>query len=166
MSSSSLQRYTLICLVGSLVFSPGLLLSQSSSGSSKGKLDKDFYNDYLDNLPNPRERKEKVLRNNLLRVARRAILLEDPNDGKSYVKNKLKEKDIVYEVVTEESPFIRGLFHEVPYLKPTSYMWIMKTGPYLIFVSFKADPMVYICAEYQTRTLIKRTPVDVHKADD
>lgn len=117
-------------------------------------LDREFYNDYLDSLPDERVLRKNTLEENLLRVLKRIIPREDPESGNPFVRT-LKKGDFHYQRVTEESAFIRGLFQELPYLKPTEFMWVVKTGPYMLFVTFRFDPRRYLISEQQTRLVIK-----------
>lgn len=122
--------------------------------AAEDRLDKQFYNDYLDSLPNERLQQTALLEKNLLRVAVRAISREDSIDGPAFTKN-LKTSSLKYEIVSSDSPFVRGIFKELPYLKPTKYMWIVASGPYVIFVSFLADPRLFLTGEFQTRVVKK-----------
>ncbi len=122
---------------------------------AEDRLDKQFYNDYLDSLPNERLQQNALLEKNLLRVAVRAISREDSLEGPAYTKN-LQTSALKYEIVAADSPFVRGIFKELPYLKPTKYMWIIGSGPYVIFVSFLADPRLFLTGEFQTR-VVKKT---------
>lgn len=124
-----------------------------------GDLDKEFYNDYLDSLPNERQQRRETLERNLLTAVQRVIPREDPFEGRSFAAG-LTVQALRYERVTVASPFIRGLFAELPYLKETEYMWIVRTGPYLVFVSFRADPERFILGEHQSRVVKKPAPSD------
>lgn len=122
--------------------------------AAEDRLDKQFYNDYLDSLPNERLQQTALLEKNLLRVVVRSIRSEDSLDGPAYTKN-LQTSALKYEVVATDSAFARGIFKELPYLKPTKFMWIVSTGPYMIFVSFLVDPRLFITGEFQTRVVKK-----------
>lgn len=120
-------------------------------------LDEEYYNDYLDSLPDERVATKRALEKNLLRVAQTIIPREDFKLGPEFAKT-LTESDLKYEKVTRDSPFVRGIMKEMPYLKETQYMWIVKAGRYLIFVTFKADPRRFSVTAHQTRAVIKQEP--------
>lgn len=126
-------------------------------------LDKEFYNDYLDSLPNEKTLQEKKLVHNLFKVIKRIIPREDTINGPSFVKH-MKRKNITYKRVNRRSVFVRGIFKELRYIKNTPFMWIAKIGPYMLFVTFKADPRLFIQAEYQTVTVVKKSSKNSHPA--
>ena len=130
---------------------PGL----GTSGLCAESLDQEYYNDYLDSLPDERAQSKFTLERNLLRVARTIIPREDFKQGPDFARN-LKEADLRYEKVTRASAFVRGIMKEMPYLKETEYMWIVKAGRYLVFVTFKADPRRFMVTAHQTRAVIKQ----------
>lgn len=118
------------------------------------ELDREFYNDYLDAIPDERVRRKEILEQNLLRVARTVIPREDSDQGQKFA-DSLKAADLTYGQVTRESPFVRGIFKEMPYLKETAYMWVVKSGRYIIFVTYRADPRLFLVTAHQTRTVLK-----------
>lgn len=131
--------------------------SAAESGASSGdQLDREFYNDYLDQLPNEWAPDAELLKSNLFAALKRVLPREDPFDGPAYLK-KLQPDGLEYKRVTTDSPFIRGLFREAGYLKKTKYMWIVKSGPYMIFLTYQSDPERYTVAEYQN-LVIKKKP--------
>lgn len=147
------------------------LTSHSGAGrqvaqAPAGDLDKEFYNDYLDSLPNERQQRRETLERNLLTAVQRVIPREDPFEGQAFAAG-LTAQALRYERVTVASPFIRGLFAELPYLKETEYMWIVRAGAYLVFVSFRADPERFILGEHQSRVVKKPAPPEDagHAAD-
>jgi hypothetical protein len=131
-----------------------------------GDLDKEFYNDYLDSLPNERQQRRETLERNLLTAVQRVIPREDPFEGQAFAAG-LTAQALRYERVSVASPFIRGLFAELPYLKETEYMWIVRAGAYLVFVSYRADPERFILGEHQSRVVKKIVPPEDagHSAD-
>ena len=130
-----------------------------AQGSQKKELDQEFYNDYLDSLPNRRAIRKKTLETNLLRVFKKLILRRDPFGGPGFNKT-LTSTAMRYKQVNLDSVFIRGLFHELKYLRPTPYMYIVGAGPYRTFVSFKADPRAFLVGEFQTRTLKRKKRIN------
>lgn len=120
-------------------------------------LDQEYYNDYLDSLPDERVQSQRTLERNLLRVVQTVIPREDFKDGPDFARG-LKESDLKYDQVTRDSVFVRGIFKEMPYLKETPYMWIVKAGRYLIFVTFRADPRRFSVTFHQTRAVLKPVP--------
>jgi hypothetical protein len=49
-----------------------------------GDLDREFYNDYLDSLPNERQQRRETLERNLLTAVQRVIPREDPFEGQTF----------------------------------------------------------------------------------
>src|SRR5262249_30054348 len=111
------KLYTSVLLLA-LALAPSLARIHAAPEATR--LDKEFYNDYLDSLPDEKVRRTRTLETNLLRVLKRLVPREDPEQGPEYART-LTEKDFVYQRVTEESAFVRGLFHELPYLKPAPF---------------------------------------------
>lgn len=128
----------------------------NNSASGGDQLDREFYNDYLDSIPNDWEPDEGLLESNLFAALKRVLPREDPFDAPDFLKT-LQPNQLEYKRVTVDSPFIRGLFREAPYLKQTGYMWIIKSGPYMVFLSYQSDPERYTVAEFQN-LVIKKTP--------
>ena len=143
-----------------LVLAPGLPPGPPDPpalGVCAEPLDQEFYNDYLDSLPNERLESKRTLERNLLRVARTIIPREDFKRGPEFARS-LDIAGLTYDKVTRDSPFVRGIMKEMPYIKETQFMWIVKAGRYLIFVTFKADPRRFAVTAHQTRTVIKQDP--------
>lgn len=138
-----------ILTIGAFVMQASLFGQTPKTG-----MDKEFYNDYLDSLPNEYAQKKETLENNLIRVIKRVVPREDPINGKDRVKN-VKPGEFVYEQVDNKSPFVRGIFKELPTLRPTKFMYVIKMEPYHIFVTFEVDPKRMIVMETQSKTLIK-----------
>ena len=118
-------------------------------------LEKEFYNDYLDSLPDVRAMRKKTLERNLLTAVKRIVPREDPLKGPDHVR-ALEAKALIYKKIKADTVFVRGIFHEMPYLRPTPYMWIVKSGSYMLFVTFRVDPRKYIVNPFQVRAVIKR----------
>jgi hypothetical protein len=147
---------------------PGPALHAQAANNSTDQLDREFYNEYLDSLPDTWAPNPEILQSNLFATLRRILPREDPFEGPEYLRS-LTPDGFEYKRVTLDSPFVRGLFKEAPYLQKTAYMWIVKSGPYLIFVSYRADPERYTLSEHQNLVIKKRPPDksdDRHKADD
>ncbi|MCR9144740.1 MAG: hypothetical protein NXI24_21050 [bacterium] len=133
-------------------------LRAQSSGSGESDLDREFYNDYLDSIPNDWEPDPALLKSNLFAALKRVLPREDPFEAPAYIE-KLQPDQLEYKRVTTESAFVRGLFQEAPYLRQTEYMWVIKSGPYMIFLTFQSDPERYTVAEYQN-LVIKKKPAE------
>ncbi|MEQ9367179.1 MAG: hypothetical protein RIF32_23300 [Leptospirales bacterium] len=157
----------------SFAFGPGTRNLQAQSAGSDGasdakQLDREFYNDYLDSIPNDWEPDQALLESNLFAAIKRVLPREDPFDAPAYLKT-LEPDQLEYKRVSADSPFIRGLFQEAPYLRQTEYMWIIKSGPYMVFLTYRSDPERYTVAEYQN-LVIKKKPAEKsgseHKSPD
>ena len=131
------------------------LWAQGSGSNDLDQLDREFYNEYLDSIPDDWRPDKKLLEQNLFDTLKRVLPREDPFDGPEYIK-KIQPDQLEYKRITTDSPFVRGLFKEAPYLKQTKYMWIVKSGPYLVFISYEADPERYTLSEFQN-LVIKRS---------
>lgn len=130
------------------------------------ELDKEFYNDYLDSLPNERQVRKEILERNLLTAVSRSIEREDPFQGPAFIRG-LNVSALRYQRVTRLSPFVRGIFNELPYLKETEFMWIVRAGNYIVFVSYRANPERFVQSEYQIHTIAKPAPAgDSHSGDE
>jgi len=111
-------------------------------------MEKEFYNDYLDSLPDERVRRRKTLEKNLLRVAKKVIRRDDAVNGPAFAA-RLNVAELQYKKVTEKSMYVRGILKELKFLRPTKHMVIVKAGPYRIFVTFRVDPELYIVSFHQ-----------------
>lgn len=131
----------------------GGLRAQSREGADQ--LDREFYNDYLDSIPDDWQPDEGLLESNLFAALKRVLPKEDPFDAPDFLKN-LQPDQLEYKRVTTDSAFIRGLFREAPYLKQTEYMWVVKSGPYMVFVTYLSDPERYTVAEFQNLVIKKK----------
>lgn len=125
-------------------------------------LDKRFYNEYLDSLPNRYVQRKALLEQNLLDTARTMIPREDPFEG-AEVARRLQAADLEYQRVTLESAFVRGLFAELNYLRETEFMYVVRAGGYLVFMSFRADPSRFTIDAYQTRVIKVRSEARDHQ---
>ncbi len=139
-----------------------LMTAPAGVCSDADKLDREFYNDYLDSIPDPNPRRKKVLETNLLQIIKRNVPRRDINGGREYAKT-VKITDLVYKRVTLGSPFVRGIFKEIRYLKPTPHMYIVKTGKYMIFMTFVVDPRRFIVTSKQIKIVIKTPKERSHK---
>ncbi len=124
------------------------------------QLDREFYNKYLDSMPDERVLRNETLLNNLARVVKKLVPREDPYEGPAHVRG-LDPKTLLYGPVDPNSPFVRGIMKELPYLRITPYMYVIKSGPYIIFATFRVDPRAFITAEHQSKT-IKEKSQDIH----
>jgi len=120
------------------------------------KADEKFYHDFLDSLPDRRQQNKKTMENNFFRAVKKHIVVNDPTNGKKFVKN-ITTKDLTYRRISTESRYTRGIFKEMPYLKPTPYMWIVECGPYTLLLTYPVDPALYLVDENQAKVLIKRS---------
>lgn len=158
----------LICLVlAAVLTAPAPAFARSGTGGEADQLDRDFYNEYLDSVPDEWAPNPLLLQANLFASLKRVLPREDPFDGSDYLKT-VKPEELQYKRLTEESPFARGLFKEAPYLKKTQYMWIIRSGPYMVFLSYTSDPQRYTVAEHQN-LVIKKSDAkkdDEHSAED
>lgn len=151
----------LLALMGGSVVS-------AQSGGEADQLDRDFYNEYLDSVPDEWAPDPLLLQANLFASLKRVLPREDPFESEDYLKS-LKPEQLEYKRVTNDSPFVRGLFKEAPYLKQTGYMWIIRSGPYLVFLSYTSDPQRYTIAEYQNLVIKKgdaKKDKSEHKSED
>lgn len=136
-----------------------LALAPLSAEEVKG-LDREFYNAYLDSLPNEKKQRTAMLKKNLLAFLKKTIPREDPEHGTSFAAN-LKDDSFQYEEVFPDTPYVRGMLREIPGFKTEKYMFIIKTGPYFIFAGFNVNPALYVTAESQRR-LIRVSAPDGH----
>lgn len=118
-------------------------------------LDKEFYNAYLDSLPNEKKQRLEMLQKNLVTVLKRVIPREDPDHGAAYLPN-IKIETMQFEELQPNSPFVRGMQKEIPGFRMDKHMFIIKSGPYLIYAAFAVNPRLYVTGETQ-RFLIRRT---------
>ena len=139
---------SVICLASLVVV---LDLSAQPMGEDP-QLDREFYNYHLDQMPADYSPSEETLEKNLFFALRRIIPGDDPQDGYDYV-DAMGPRDFIYQRVGLDRPFVRGIFRELPHLRRTPFMYILKTGPYLVFVSFVTDPARFILNEYQAHTV-------------
>jgi hypothetical protein len=136
-----------------------LALTDLSAQEVKG-LDREFYNAYLDSLPNEKKQRTAMVKKNLLAFLKKTIPREDPEAGTSFAAG-LKEDAFQYEEVFQDTPYVRGMLREIPGFRTDKFMYIIKTGPYLIFAGFNVNPALYVTAESQRR-LIRVAPSDGH----
>lgn len=123
-------------------------------------LDREFYNAYLDSLPNEKKQRTVMLKKNLLAFLKKTIPREDPDNGISFAAG-LKEDSFQYEEIFMDTPYLRGMMREIPGFKPDKFMYIVKSGPYLIFAGFNVNPALYVTSESERR-LIRVSPADGH----
>ncbi|MBX7058591.1 MAG: hypothetical protein K1X75_11045 [Leptospirales bacterium] len=139
--------------------------SAASQPASAADLDREFYNDYLDSLPNERQVRQETLERNLLSAVVRNIPREDPFSGPQFVRN-LTASGLRYQRITRASAFVRGIFQELPYLKETEFMWIVRAGNYTVFVSYRANPERFVQSEFQIHTIVRSAPPADSHSDD
>lgn len=177
-SISSIKRAGFIWPCLYILLMPAPFLAQSGPSGEKEKqnpsqtnpsqtppsgqqaLDKEFYNLYLDSLPNERVESEKTLTNNMMRLLIKTIPREDSQSGPAFIKT-LTPSALQIARVTEDSPFVRGIFQELPFLRVMPFMYVVRAGPYLIFCTFRVDPRVFITGEFQSKT-VKQTIQESH----
>ena len=138
----------MVCLAAPTLF------AQSEAGDNED-FAKDLYNEYLDNLPDDWAANEEKLRENLMRSFRVVLRREDPLESKAFLAS-FRSQDLQFQRVNMTMPFVRGLFKEASHLKPTEFMYIVKTGPYIVLFTYRADPRRFIMSEYQNKFIKKR----------
>lgn len=102
-------------------------------------LDQDYYDSYMDGHKDPEADRKDRLENNLLRMLKSVLPREDTFEGADYVK-KLNVGDFEYEKINRDSMYTRGIFHELGYIVPSDYMYVVKSGPYLVLAIYEGDP--------------------------
>lgn len=137
-----------------------LLAAAPLSAQEVKGLDREFYNAYLDSLPNEKKQRAAMVKKNLLAFLKKTIPREDPENGISFAA-ALKDDSFQYEEVFQDTPYVRGMMREIPGFKTEKFMYIIKTGPYLIFAGFNVNPALYVTAESQRR-LIRVAAEDGH----
>jgi len=140
------MKRTILCAI--------LLLPFALPAEEVKGLDKEFYNAYLDGLPDEKKQRLVTLQKNLATILKRVIPREDPDHGLEFIKT-LKPETLVFEELTIDSPFVRGMLKEIPGFRADKFMYIVKTGPYLVYAAFSVNPKLYITDESQ-RLLIRR----------
>lgn len=123
-------------------------------------LDKEFYNAYLDSLPDEKKQRAAMLKKNLLAFLKKTIPREDPENGPAYIQT-LKDDGFQYEEIFEDTPYVRGMRREIPGFRTDKYMFIVKSGPYIIFAGYNVNPALYVTSETQRR-LIRVQPPSEH----
>ena len=118
------------------------------------KLDEEYYDSYLDSKKDPEAGNKEWLESNLLRMLKSVLPREDTSGGADYAK-KLKAGDFEYEKITRESMYTRGIFHELGYIVPSEYMYIVKSGPYLVLAIYEGNPERFLLDVQRTKVLKK-----------
>ncbi len=118
-------------------------------------LDKEFYNAYLDNLPDEKKKRLQMLKKNLLNLLQKVIPREDPDNGPAFA-GKLNADAFQFEELNAQSPFVRGMAKEIPGFRQDKFMYIIKTGPYLVYAAFDANPGLYVTSETQRYVIIRK----------
>jgi hypothetical protein len=131
-----------------------MLLSLPVGAQEIRGLDKEYYNAYLDSLPNEKKKRLETLKKNLLSMLKKVIPREDPDHGQSYAE-KLTVESFQFEEISAQSPFVRGMIKEIPGLRPDKFMFVVKTGPYLVYVAFNVNPGQFITSESQQHVIIR-----------
>lgn len=121
--------------------------------NSEPSLSRDFYNSYLDSLPDPRVQRKETLEANLLRSLKRILPKEDPFHGKE-IANQLKSTDLKYSSVDRSDPFVRGILKEIPNLKEEDFMYIVEFVDRFAFLCYRADPLRYSVDETENYIVI------------
>lgn len=124
---------------------------------------RDFYNSYLDSLSDPRVQRKELLESNLVRSLQRILPGSDPLGGGAAYAEKLQAKDLTYARVDRTNPFVRGILKELPHLKVEPFMFIVRSGPYIVFLCYRADPFRYRVKETDDFHVVRRkeaTPAD------
>lgn len=119
-------------------------------------LARDFYNSYLDSLPDPRIQRKELLESNLLGSLKRVIPGADPIGGGAAFAERLEMKDVLYSRVDRTSPFVRGILKELPHLRVEPFMFIARAGPYMAFLCYRADPYRYRVKETDDFHVVRR----------
>lgn len=117
-------------------------------------LDQEYYDSYLDQKSDPEAGKKERLEQNLLRMLKTTLPREDTFDGGDYAK-KLQPGGFEYEKISRQSMYTRGIFHELGYMVPSDYMYIIKTGPYLILAIYEGDPERFLLDVQRVKVLKK-----------
>lgn len=146
----------LLGMIGPLVL-PGMVGPGGVRADSPADdLARDFYNSYLDSLPDPRIQRKELLESNLLGSLKRVIPGADPIGGGAAFAEKLEMKDVSYSRVDRTSPFVRGILKELPHLKVEPFMFIARAGPYMAFLCYRADPYRYRVKETDDFHVVRR----------
>ena len=143
------MRRWIFCILFCALHTP-LLFAQTNDESEQ--FAREFYNEYLDSLPDRRALSDALLRRNIMDALRRILPSEDTDNGQTYI-DTLDPDGVSYHKVTLRSPFVRGLLSELPHIRATDYMYIIKTGPYMLFITYRADPRRFTIAPYQNQTI-------------
>lgn len=107
-------------------------------------LDKEYYEKYYKYLPENIGKTKAKLEYNLIKNLKREIV------GRNYSKEslaKIKEinpSNIQYERVTRNSKWVRGIQKALPHIKEKEYMYVVKHGEYMCFMTFDVNPENYI----------------------
>ena len=125
------------------------------------KLDQEYYDSYLDSKKNPDAAKKERLENNLLRMLKSILPREDTFGGADYAK-KVKPGDFEYEKIDRESMYTRGILHELEYMVPSDYMYVVKTGPYLILAIYEGDPERFLLDVQRVKVVKKDSATSDH----
>lgn len=125
------------------------------------KLDEEYYDSYLDSRKDPNAKNRERLEGNLLRMLKSILPREDTFGGDDYAK-KLKIGDFEYEKISRESMYTRGILHELEYMMPSDYMYIVKTGPYLVLAIYEGDPERFLLDVQRVKLLKKEGPSSDH----
>ncbi|EHQ04546.1 hypothetical protein Lepil_4068 [Leptonema illini DSM 21528] len=144
--------YAVLCLLTATS-----LAAQTSEEPDPSQLARDFYNGYLDSLPDPRKQQRALLEQNLLKSLKRILPKEDPFDGRQ-VADGLQVSDLAFARVQRTDPFVRGILKELPHLKEEEFMYIVRFGSYMAFLCYRADPMKFRVDETPNYMLIKKKP--------
>jgi hypothetical protein len=133
------------------------LAAQTSEGADPAGLARDFYNGYLDSLPDPRREQRILLEANLLKSLKRILPREDPFEG-GQIASSLQASELTFARVHRTDPFVRGILKEAPHLKIEEFMYIVKFRSYMAFLCYRADPVKYRVDETPNYLLIKKKP--------
>jgi len=153
-------------LVALILFfaSLGASFAETPEKSEQTEFARDFYNSYLDSLPDQRKARRAVLQANLLKTLKRIIPKEDPIEG-SAVADTLRADELLFMRVDRSDPYVRGIFKEVPNLKEEEFMYIVRFRDYIAFVCYRADPLKFRVDETSNYMVVRKRPADESSQD-
>jgi hypothetical protein len=133
------------------------ILADEENHDKDGSLDREYFETYYRYLPENAPKNKAKLEYNLIKNLKREILSK--NYSKSTLE-KIKEinpSNIQYERITRDSRWMRGIKKALPHLKEMEYMYIVKHGDYLCFISFAMNPEDYLFEPHQMELVYNQT---------
>ena len=126
-------------------------------------LDKEFFDYYVNTLPQKEKQTEKGLErerllSNLLGIFKKEIVRQDAQNGKEAVKG-IDDKSMKYQKVTWESDWLRRLQKEIGKrdrvkLVFTDHMFFVRYQRYMAVLTFRIDPRKHYLSEAEQIELL------------